>query len=330
MADGYAPHVFEGIGLGYIDNAEPEIFPRARSLDDKRRYRAFFGCSSDVTTSLWLKLQPQWHINIMARPKHLLWSLVFLKVYASEIALSAMVGSPDEKTFRKWTQLFVDAISWLEADVVCLRMKEVCVLLWLFLISNIRLLLLITLQILWENRRINDIGNDCLVSVDGTDFRIKQIKPWSEAWYSYKYNGPGLRYEVGVCIRTGAIVWIHGPFAPGDYNDIEIFRHAMIAFLEDGERVEADAGYRGEHPRYVKIPDVLEEGTNVQRMRQRLMKRHETVNKRLKNFGCLKQAFRHDLVFHSACFRAVAVVTQLAFENGEPVFQVDYDDLLPP
>ena len=181
------------------------------------------------------------------------------------------------------------------------------------------------MQILWENRRDRDAGNDCMVSVDGTDFRIPQITPWSKSWYSHKFHGPGLRYEVAVCILTGAIVWVHGPFPPGDYPDISIFRHALIFMLDDGERVEADDGYRGEHPRHCKIPDPLDT-VSAAIMRQRVMQRHETVNKRFKNFGCLKQVFRHNLIFHSSCFRAVAVVTQMAFNNGEPVFQVDYDD----
>ena len=180
-------------------------------------------------------------------------------------------------------------------------------------------------QILWENRRIGDTLNDCLASVDGTDFRIPQITPWSRAWYSHKFNGPGLRYEVAVCIHTGAIVWVHGPFPAGDYADITIFRHALIFMLDDDERVEADDGYRGEYPRKCKIPDPLD-SISAASMRRRVMQRHETVNKRFKNFGCLKRVFRHKLIFHSACFRAVAVITQLAFDNGEPVFEVHYDD----
>ena len=122
----------------------------------------------------------------------------------------------------------------------------------------------------------------------------------------------------GDCLGSRAI-------SPGDYPDISIFRHALIFMLDDGERVEADDGYRGEYPRHCKIPDPLDT-VSAAIMRQRVMQRHETVNKRFKNFGCLKQVFRHNLLFHSSCFRAVAVVTQMAFNNGEPVFQVDYDD----
>jgi hypothetical protein len=37
-----------------------------------------------------------------ARPRHLLWALVFLKVYASEDVHCCLVGYVDAKTYRKW------------------------------------------------------------------------------------------------------------------------------------------------------------------------------------------------------------------------------------
>ena len=166
------------------------------------------------------------------------------------------------------------------------------------------------------------------MTVDGTDFRIIQLAPFSKKWYSHKFNGPGLRYEVGLCIKTGDIVWIHGPFPPGDWPDISIFRHALIHNLAEGERVEADAGYVGEFPRFVKTP-VPYESPEVIRMRKATLARHETVNKRFKQWGCLKQVFRHshDLAYkHASVFRAVAVITQLAIEDGEPLYAVKYDD----
>jgi hypothetical protein len=57
--------------------------------------------------------------------------------------------------------------------------------------------------------------------------------------------------------------------------------------------------------------------------------RHETINERLKNFHCLKVKFRHSASKHAACFWAVAVLTQLAIESGEEMFDMrEYDDRL--
>jgi hypothetical protein len=59
-----------------------------------------------------------------------------------------------------------------------------------------------------------------------------------------------------------------------------------------------------------------------------VMKRHETFNGRLKNWGILEQVFRQqDITQHGDVLRAVAIITQLSIENGEPLFQVEYDDV---
>jgi hypothetical protein len=54
--------------------------------------------------------------------------------------------------------------------------------------------------------------------------------------------------------------------------------------------------------------------------------RHETVKARFKSKQVLVKRFRHPLAFHSACFRAVAVITQLNIEAGESLFHVQYID----
>ena len=162
------------------------------------------------------------------------------------------------------------------------------------------------------------------MSVDGTDFQIQQFQPFSKRWYGKKFNGPGVRYEIGVCILTGWIVWLHGPFPCGMKNDLQVFRHALVNFLEENERVECDKGYRGE-PRNARIPNASD-SDDVASIRHRVGQRHETINKRLKQFKCLKNIWRHSLMLQSAATRAVVVITQLGIENGEEPFQVDYDD----
>ena len=93
-----------------------------------------------------------------------------------------------------------------------------------------------------------DAGNDCLLLIDGTDFRI--AKKYWKPFYSYKFKTSGFRYEVGLCIKTGDICWWAGPYLPGIWNDEMIFRNGLANLLEPAERVEADGGYRtGEMPR---------------------------------------------------------------------------------
>ena len=61
-------------------------------------------------------------------------------------------------------------------------------------------------------------------------------------------------------------------------------------------------------------------------MQGRVRARHEMLNGQLKNWGILSQVFRHHIMMHGDVFRAFAVVTQLTVENGEPLFEVEYED----
>jgi hypothetical protein len=182
---------------------------------------------------------------------------------------------------------------------------------------------------LWTRRKLGDKGNDCLISVDCTDCKTKKRGNSQKAFWSFKFRSCGLRYEVGICILTGEIVWINDPFPCGDWNDITIFRHDLKHCLEDGERVEADDGYLGEDPLTTKVPKsgVHLHGEAMLKMRQRVRARHETVNKRIKQFTIVRDTFRHDLSLHGHCFYACAVLTQLMIQSGHPLFQVgEYDD----
>ena len=164
------------------------------------------------------------------------------------------------------------------------------------------------------------------MTVDGTDFKVNNPKVFNKAWYSHKFKHAGLRYEVAVSIKKGDIVWIHGPFAAGSWPDINIFRDSLMSHLGPNERVEADDGYIGEAPRHVKCPKSFVNPDENRQMQQRARARHETVNKRFKQWGCLTQTYRHDLLKHADVFRAIAVITQLSIEQGEPLFDVQYND----
>ena len=62
-------------------------------------------------------------------------------------------------------------------------------------------------------------------------------------------------------------------------------------------------------------------------MQQQVRNRQETVNKRFKNWGILKQAYRHTIPKHGEAFCAVAVMTQLTVSSGEQLFEYGYKDL---
>ena len=179
------------------------------------------------------------------------------------------------------------------------------------------------LQIDLDKRFVGDLYNDCLISVDGTDFSIQE---YGRKFYSHKFKKSGLRYEVGVSIIKGEIVWVNGPYECGLWPDIKIFRNSFMSHLGPNERVEADDGYIGEAPEHIKCPKSFTNPAETEKMQQRVRARHETVNKRFKQWGCLSQRFHHEIGRHDDVFRAVAVITQLAIELGEPLFSADYSD----
>ena len=55
------------------------------------------------------------------KPVHLLWALNFLQVYSKEENTTALFGSIDCKTLRKWVWFFVNGVSSLAKQVVSTR-----------------------------------------------------------------------------------------------------------------------------------------------------------------------------------------------------------------
>ena len=91
--------------------------------------------------------------------------------------------------------------------------------------------------------------------------------------------------------------------------------------------MECDDGYAGEDPLKCLIPKFcnLFDDDDMQEARYRARSRQETVNKRFKQFGCLRNKFRHEISNHIHCFNAIVVITQMNMEHGgEELFPVPY------
>ena len=86
-----------------------------------------------------------------------------------------------------------------------------------------------------ENIFLANNGSACIISVDGTNIKINQPQKFEKKWFSYKFRGPGLRYEFALNIPTGGIVWSRGSFPPGAHMDLAIFVQGPAHELELGE-----------------------------------------------------------------------------------------------
>jgi hypothetical protein len=133
-----------------------------------------------------------------------------------------------------------------------------------------------------------------------------------------------LRYEIGVAIQTGYIVWKNGPYPCGAFPDIKITRDRLVNFLLPGEKFVADRGYRDGNV-YADTPTGF--NTPGQRMKSLVRARHETFNCRLKKFKILSTPYRGLLKHHYIFFHALCNILQVEIEQGAELFSVEYDDI---
>ena len=90
---------------------------RSTNTED-RDFREFFGCSLFVSGVVWETLVKNDEIPHNGCLNHLLWALMFMKVYGKERTLCSLAGGVDKKTYRKWSWKFAIAIANLSPSVV--------------------------------------------------------------------------------------------------------------------------------------------------------------------------------------------------------------------
>ena len=137
--------------------------------------------------------------------------------------------------------------------------------------------------------------------------------------FSHKFKHAGLRYEIAISVKTGWIVHVNGPFKCGEWSDLKIARTLLHKRLCKGEYYFADNGYRD-----VCGPAVLKEDLNQDEMGpyMRIRMRHETINKRFKEWGIFRQRYHHSELCHGSVFKALAVLIQLDIEDGCNIWNI--------
>jgi hypothetical protein len=263
------------------------------SADKDERFRALFGAPSVVIAEIWERIIPM--VEKKTYRKHLLWGLLFLKIYSTEEAHCAIVGHPTKKEFREKSWHIVEMIAGLKETIILL-----------------------------DNRLINspkNVGrlNHSLLTLDCTDCMINEPYPFHPKWRSIKFSGPGVKYEVAIAIYSNNICWANGPF-PGSVNESRIFHERLGMELPHYEPVEVDSGPGGDN-RLMK-PDAGM-GFGQRKAKSVYRGRQETIFSRLKQFKVLDSHFRHSdsdvevmLYKHQSCFDAVVVVTQMKLMFG--------------
>ncbi len=79
-----------------------------------------------------------------------------------------------------------------------------------------------------------DVKTHCLVQIVSCPLMIVQSiyeppHPIDKDHFSYKVHAAGLKFEIGVCIRTAKIVWAYGGVGCGEFgSDLKLARDALV------------------------------------------------------------------------------------------------------
>jgi len=175
------------------------------------------------------------------------------------------------------------------------------------------------MKIVWIE--FNDDDEIFIITVDGVDCSIQEPRRFpSREWFSKKYNGPGLTYELGIAIHSNRLVWIKGPHRSGSGTDLTRYKapNGLKSKIPAGKKVIADRIYKDPT---CSVRNRLD-SPQVKDFKRRARARHENFNGRLKIFEVLANKFRHGFQKHKECFEAVCVITQYELEHGHPLFDV--------
>lgn len=254
-------------------------------------------------------------------PRHLLWVLHHFFTNPTEEIGSSFFGVTP-KTYRKYVWVMAYFLQELSSHIVSLTEHSTIQYLFCPFVFSTHLLYFWQVQL--NNRYIRSTGCECLMTIDGIDLQINEPTQFDPLWFSHKFNGPALRYEVGVSIQTGWIVWIHGPFPAGDFPDIEIFRLGLYDLLAPNERVEADMGYSGDDK--TRNPNDFNDNIEWRYQKGKARARHEAVNGKMKQFKILSSVFIGNRNRHYIIFNAIAAIVQSEIFEGRIVFELaNYD-----
>ena len=265
-------------------------------------YKSIVGCTTIIIAAIWNEIKDFVTKDIYR--KHLIWALVYLKVYSTEYIHCHIVGWPDAKTFREKSWHIVECIADLKSK---------------FIVT--------------ENRFIGAPKNKrglSLLSFDCTDCMIDEPWPFDQSLCSKKFNGPGFKYGVSLALFSNNICSGDGPYKAG-FPEGSVFKEGVGSRIQENEPVEVDAGIRGDD-RLMTPRAAISSQQRKSKCNQRA--RQETIFGKMKQFNVLNTPFRYsssDLeeikYKHGTCFDAVLVITQLKLMiGGEKVFRVKQSD----
>lgn len=296
-------------GLKLVNFTEARIRRVKNKETNITRFKSHYGCNPVVCAQIFEDLQTTRldEARIAANKTNIhyfLAALHFLKVYETEERREPIFDrSP--KTMREWVWYFVRKIQALKHEKIVFP----------------------------ESFPVGPSGKAdiWILSVDCTDCPIEEVTNAStqfsqdKKYFSFKENGPALRYEYGLDLFRSCLLWMNGPFFPGEKNDKAIFAKEGLKDKLDaiGKKALGDKIYNGYDAQCSTFNAV--DNKSVKKFKSAVQMRHEQFNGMVKEFKCMAVPFRHKpdkIRKHKSCFEAVTVICIYRMENGEPLFDV--------
>lgn len=112
--------LFKNIGLDIVNNSSQYGFQHTDhniTQTARRDFITFFGVNWTICERVWNLLDEYGLYQKTHKPEHLMWTLLFLRVYSNERVHATLVGTTT-KTFRKWTWRVLEEIALLEPHLV--------------------------------------------------------------------------------------------------------------------------------------------------------------------------------------------------------------------
>ena len=259
-----------------------------------KRFSSTYGPTPLTCAEIWEDLHMLGELDKYSKPREMLMAVQFLFKHSTEDDTCRFFKLGCRTTARQYVE------KWTAKIQTCLQLK------------------MITLE-------EADDGMNFLMTVDGTHCPIREPRPFSKIWSSFKFGGSaGVNYEVGLSINKNKLIWLNGPIPAGLKNDLQIAQEKLVPAVRElsakrGKklRILADGIYFAE-----EVLDVVSvknglDSREVEEFKDRAGSRHENFNGLLKNWKVLSEVFRkHDLDQHQICFEAVATICCYQLDNG--------------
>jgi hypothetical protein len=259
-----------------------------------QRFVECYGATPLTCSEMWDDLEMLGEIDNKSKPKYFLMALFYLFKYLNKTDIGRFFKIGCRNTVRKHVDHWVEKIQTL-------------------------------LQLKMLSLDESDDGLVYFMTVDGTHCPIREPRPFSKIWSSFKLGGKaGLNYEVGLSINKPKLIWLYGPIPAGLKYDLQIAQEKLIpavcqmaARVGHERRILADGIYFAE-----EVLDVISvknafDPREVEDFKDRAASRHENFNGLLKNWKILDDTYReHDLDSHQISFEAVAAICCYQLDNG--------------